>query len=74
MYLASEGNFYDVGDGKVSNSGNNVTDCKYHLTIVRSDTDKNISVPFLYLVSGKNINNYALSEAKLVYIHGAPAG
>ena len=64
---------YVVGYGKASKSDKNMVDSRYYLTMVRSGTYTHASVPFMFIGSGKNMNNYFLQEAKLVSSHGVTA-
>ena len=69
--LASDGYFYVVVYRKASKSYKNVSGSWYYLTMVQSGTYANSSVTFLFLFSGNNMKNYALSEENLVNSHNA---
>ena len=55
-------------------SEKNMADRWYYLTMVRSGTYANAFGTFLFLGSGENMNNYVLSESKLVNSHCYPTG
>ena len=65
---------YVFGDGNASKSDKKVANSRYSLAMVQIGTAENLSGPFMFLGSGKNMNSYELSEAKLVSNHGAPYG
>eukprot|EP00957_Ditylum_brightwellii_P188497 14350131-Ditylum_brightwellii.AAC.1 len=69
--MANDDNLQVGGDAKLKKSEKNISDSHFSITTIHSGTAANASGPFLFLGSGKTMNNRSLSARNLVKRHGA---